>query len=100
MWNLKRNDANDLTYETEKNSQTQKMKLWLSGGRDIQGVWKGHVHAAVFKLDNQQGSTVQHMEPYSMLCASPDRRGVWRRMDTCICMAESLRCSPETTISC
>ena len=34
MWNLKRNDANDLTYETEKNSQTQKMKLWLSGGQD------------------------------------------------------------------
>ena len=22
--------------------------------------------------------------------------GVWGRMDTCICMAESLRCSPET----
>ena len=29
-----------------------------------------------------------------MLCASLDGRGVWR-MDTCICMAESLRCSPE-----
>ena len=34
-----------------------------------------------------------------MLCASLDGRGVWGRMDTCICvcMAESLRCSPETT---
>ena len=31
-----------------------------------------------------------------MLCASLDGRGVWRRMDTCICMAESLVCSPET----
>ena len=26
----------------------------------------------------------------------PDERGVWERMDTCICMAESLPCLPET----
>ena len=32
-----------------------------------------------------------------MLCGSLDGRGVWERMDTCICMAESLCCSPETT---
>ena len=31
-----------------------------------------------------------------MLCGSLDGRGVWERMDTCICMAESLSCSPET----
>ena len=37
------------------------------------------------------------MELYSMWCASLDGRGVWKRMDTCICMAESLCCSPETT---
>ena len=36
------------------------------------------------------------MEPGSMLCSSLDRRGVWGRMDTCICMAESLCPSPET----
>ena len=24
-------------------------------------------------------------------------RGLWERMDTCICMAKSLCCSPETT---
>ena len=32
-----------------------------------------------------------------MLHGSLDWRGVWGRMDTCICMAESLRCSPETS---
>ena len=26
-------------------------------GRDSQGVWDGHVHTAVFKMDNQQGPT-------------------------------------------
>ena len=31
------------------------------------------------------------------MCASLDGRGAWGRMDTCICMAESLHCSPETT---
>ena len=31
-----------------------------------------------------------------MLCGSPDGRGVWGRMDTCIGMAESLPYLPET----
>ena len=31
-----------------------------------------------------------------MLYGSLDGRGVWERMDTCICMIESLHCSPET----
>ena len=51
---------------------------------------------AKFKMDNQQGLTVKHRELRSMLCGSLDGRGVWGRMDTCICMAESLRSSPET----
>ena len=31
-----------------------------------------------------------------MLCGSLDWRGVWERKDTCICMAKSLHCSPQT----
>ena len=30
-------------------------------------------------------------------CASLDGRGLWGRMDTCICTAESLHGSPEST---
>ena len=37
------------------------------------------------------------MELCSMLYGSLDVRGVLGRMDTCICMTESLCCSPETT---
>ena len=33
---------------------------------------------------------------YRTLCGCLDGRAVWGRMDTCICMAESLRCSPKT----
>ena len=40
--------------------------------------------------------TVEHRKLCSVLCGSLDGRGVWRRMDTCICMAESLCCSLET----
>ena len=39
----------------------------------------------------------KHMELCSVLCGSQGRRGVWGRMDTRICVAESLHCSPETT---
>ena len=39
------------------------------------------------------------MELSSMLCGNLDGRGVWRRMNTCICMAESHHYSPETTIA-
>ena len=48
-------------------------------------------------MHNQQCcATVGHRELCSMLCGSLDGRGVWGRMDTRICMAESLCCSPET----
>ena len=29
-----------------------------TGGRDSYGVCDGHVHTAIFKMDNQQGPTV------------------------------------------
>ena len=37
------------------------------------------------------------MELCSMLYGSLNGRGAWGRTDTCICMAESLHCSPVTT---
>ena len=46
-------------------------------------------------MDNQQGPTVEHMEFCSMLCGAMDGRGVWGRMETYICLAESLSCSPK-----
>ena len=55
-----------------KQKQTHRLKrtnLWLHkpGGKDSQGVWDGHVHTAIFKMDNPQGPTVQHKELFSML---------------------------------
>ena len=58
--------------------------------------WDGHVHTAIFKMDNQQGSAVWHRELCSVWRGSPDGSGVWRRMDTRVCTAESLWCAPKT----
>ena len=33
MWNLKKNDANELIYKTKTDSQTLKTNLWLPGGK-------------------------------------------------------------------
>ena len=55
-----------------------------------------YVHSALFKMNNQQVLTEKHMELCLTLCGSLDGRVVWGRRDTCICMAESLHCSPET----
>ena len=57
---------------------------------------QNYAGTAVFKMGNQQGPVVQHMELCSMLCGSLDGSGAWGRVDTCMCMAESLHCSPET----
>ena len=43
-----------------------------------------HVHVVKFKVDNQQGLTIQHRELCSVLCGGLDGRGVLGRMDTCI----------------
>ena len=44
--------------------------------RDIWGIWGQRAHTAVFKMDNQQGPTVQHGELCSLSCGSLDGRGV------------------------
>lgn len=46
-------------------------------------------------MDKQKGPTVDSMELCSMFCGSLDGRGIWRRMDTYIRMAKSLRGPPE-----
>ena len=60
---------------------------------DNQGPWGGHVHAALFKMDNQQGPTVGILLCYVAAWMGGVFGGEWI---TCICMAESLCFSPKT----
>ena len=69
------------------------------GGRDSQGVWDGHGHTAVFNMENPQGPAGQPRELCSVSRGSRDGRGVWRRMDTWIWMAECLCFPPKSIIT-
>ena len=71
MWNL------------SKETHRLREELMVAGGKD-QGKEQlgslGHAHTAVFKMDNQQGLTVEHRELCSMLCVSLNGResgGEW-----------------------
>ena len=55
-------------------------KGWVE--RDSEGPGEGHAHTAVFKVDNQQGCTVQPRERRTMPDGSLDGSGLWGRMDT------------------
>ena len=46
------------------------------GGRDKHGFGDQNVHTVTFKVDNQQGPTVGHMEFCSVLYGSLDGRAV------------------------
>ena len=47
-------------------------KLMVTSGEGREryrlGVWDGHVHTAIIKIDNQQGPAVHHREPCSIFC--------------------------------
>ena len=67
------------------------------GGEEGQtGVWDWHVHTTIFKRDNQQEVTVQHKELCSIFCNNLNGKRIWKRIDTCTCITESLCCTPET----
>ena len=53
MWNLKRKDTNGLTYKTGRLTDLE-YELMVAGRRGYLGSSGGHVHTAIFKMDNQQ----------------------------------------------
>ena len=59
MWNLKRNDTNELIYKTETDSDLGNELMVAGGGGQI-GVTDREfgMDSAIFKMDNQQGPTV------------------------------------------
>ena len=70
MWSVK-NDMNELIYKTETDSQTQETNVWLPKGKGSRGGINQEVginiYTTIYKIDNQQGPTVQHRELCSIL---------------------------------
>ena len=100
MWNLKRNDTNEFIYKTETDSQTSRMSLWLLG----EGWGEGTVRE--FGMDMYTQLYLKWITNKDLLISTwisaQCYAAAWKggefggRMHMCICMAESLRCSPET----
>ena len=93
MWNLKSNDTNELTYKTKRLLENE---LLVAGGEEIVKDFGKVMYTLLYSKWRTKDLLYKHMDLYTVLCASPDGSGVWGRIDTCLCMAESL-CSPETT---
>ena len=82
----------------KKQKQTHRYRKQTYGyqrRRGRLGVWDCHVYTAMFKIDNQQGPTLQHREFCSIFCKNLNGKRIWKRIDTCICITESLCCTPE-----
>ena len=87
------------TYLQNRNRLTESrlMVTRVKGqGRDRLGVWEWHVYTAVFKTDNQQGPTVFCRYICSVFCNNLSGKRIRKRIDTCICLTESLCCAHET----
>ena len=62
--------TNELIYKTETDLQISQTNLRLpkrkhrggQWGRDKSGAWEEHTHATIYKIDSQQGPTVEHRE--------------------------------------
>ena len=50
-------------------------------------------------MNNQQGPTVQHIELCSVFCNNLNGKGIWKRIDTCVCITESSLCCPPETVT-
>ena len=98
MWSLK-NDTNVLIYKTEKQKQIHRFRqgTYGQGTREKSGEggrWDWHVHTAIFKIDNQQRSTVYYRKIFSIFYNDLNGKRTWKRIRTCI--IDLLCCTPET----
>ena len=83
---------NELIYKQNQTDREQTCGChWgRMGEQDSQRLWDQPVHTAAFKTDNQQ-CPIAHGTVLNVMWQLE-----WVRMDTYICMAESLCCPTET----
>ena len=96
MWNLKRNDTNALPKEKETHKLKNKFMV-AGGGRRIgeEREFGIDMYTLLYLKWITRKGLLLHRDLCSILGGSLGGRGIWGRMETCICMAESLHCSPE-----
>lgn len=74
--------CHEATY-TERNSDFKMDDSW-------------HFKNTENRMGNQQGPPAEHRELCSASCASLNEEGIWKRVDSCVCITESIYRAPET----
>ena len=97
MWNLRRNDTTERIYKTERDLQTEKWTYGCQGEGVVRDL--GKVMYTLLYLKWITNKDLLSSTWNSAQCYRPswDGSGVWGRLDPCLCTAESLHCSSETT---
>ena len=84
MWNLERNDINELTYKTERNSDLEN-ELMVAPGRRNREFGKDMYTLLYLKwITNKK--PLHSMWNSVQCCVAAWMGGVWRRTDTCVCI--------------
>ena len=79
-WNLKRNGTNEFIYKTERESQAQKMNLWLLARRivrDFQKVMYTLLYLKWITNENLRYNTWGSAQWYETACMEAAFRGEW-----------------------
>ena len=98
MQNLKKKKRYKWSYEQNRSRPTDLENELFGGGGGIVGESElTQYHTAVFKMDNQ-GPITAHRELCSIPCNNLNGKRLWRRIDTCVCITESLCCTLEINI--
>ena len=82
-------------FAEEIDSRTLK-NLWIrkgtggGGGRDGLGAWDWHMHTEVYGMIGQWGPAIQHKELYPIFHDNLCGKRIWKRINVCTCITESL----------
>ena len=68
---------------------------WVEEGWIWEGVWDWHMHTRVYGIVGQQGPAVYYRELYTIFSDNLHGKRIWKKMDVCVCITESLCCAAE-----
>ena len=97
IFKIREGNGNPLQYSCLENPRDR--GAWWTV---IRGVAQGRTwlkqlsSSSIFKIDNQQRPTAQQRELSSVFCNNVNGKRIWKRIDTCICITESLCWIPES----
>ena len=88
-------DTNEITYKIQTQTRKQTYGCW--GKEIVQDFGKVMYTLLYLKWITNKTYCIANGTLLNVMYQPGTEGAVWGRMDTCICISEFLRCSPETT---